>query len=183
MVSRRRFLGFGLSAAAAAVAGPGIFLRPAARAAEPGAKPRFLHIFLNGGWDSALCTDPLVGAKVGLIGSTYNAAYSDYDTHAVPGKPLVVGAGLVDALPAFAAMPTAFVNGMYVRGHRPRTGQALPAQRPPHLVAHHRLPGVGRAHGHDDRHLSAPRESGPSRSRSATPPQSSRPCRPPTCRP
>ncbi len=74
---------------------------------------RFLHIFLRGGWDSALATDPVIGDK--RTSGAYESAYLREDVHAVPGKDkLQVGSGLLPALPAFAALPTAFVNGLFV---------------------------------------------------------------------
>ena len=74
---------------------------------------RFVQFFLFGGWDSALATDPLTGSK--RSSSTYESAYLSRDLTTVTGKSnLVIGDGLAPAEPAFAAMNTAFVNGMYV---------------------------------------------------------------------
>lgn len=74
---------------------------------------RFLHIFLRGGWDSALAIDPVIGDK--RKSGAYEAAYLQEEVRAVPGKDrLQVGSGLVPAIPAFAALPTAFINGLYV---------------------------------------------------------------------
>lgn len=74
---------------------------------------RFLHIFLRGGWDSALATDPVIGDK--RKSGAYEPVYLREDVRSVPGKDrLQVGSGLLPALPAFAAMPTAFINGLYV---------------------------------------------------------------------
>lgn len=75
---------------------------------------RFLQILLAGGWDSALATDPVRGEKI-ADGQRYDNAYAGVTQHLVPGKPaLVVGQGLEPALPAFAALPTCFVNGLFV---------------------------------------------------------------------
>ncbi|HET9240339.1 MAG TPA: DUF1501 domain-containing protein [Oligoflexus sp.] len=74
---------------------------------------RFLHIFLRGGWDSTLATDPVLGEK--RNSGAYESIYLREEIRAVPGKDkLQVGSGLLPALPAFAALPTAFINGLYV---------------------------------------------------------------------
>lgn len=78
---------------------------------------RFLQIFLQGGWDSALATDPVVPGSAKQTQGFYEAAYSSLPNAAttVPGKgQLIVGPGLTAALPAFASVPTAFINGMFV---------------------------------------------------------------------
>ncbi len=75
---------------------------------------RFLQILLAGGWDSALATDPVRGDK-SADGTNYDTAYSSVNQFTVSGKSnLHVGAGLENALPAFAAVPTCFVNGLFV---------------------------------------------------------------------
>ncbi len=74
---------------------------------------RLIQIFLQGGWDSALATDPVVGSKV--TGGNYDAAYAAKTSEIVSGKAnLRVGEGFLAAIPAFISVPTAFVNGMYV---------------------------------------------------------------------
>lgn len=74
---------------------------------------RFLHIFLRGGWDSTLATDPVIGSK--KTSGAYEPLYLQEDVRTVPGKDkLHVGSGLLPALSAFAALPTAFINGIFV---------------------------------------------------------------------
>jgi hypothetical protein len=78
---------------------------------------RFLQIFLSGGWDSALATDPIIGSKASS--STYDSRYRTPSNllmpQTVPGKSnLQIGAGLAPAMQAFSAMPTAFVNGIFM---------------------------------------------------------------------
>ena len=74
---------------------------------------RFLQIFLLGGWDSALATDPIVGSK--LSSGNYESIYNSYEVTSVPDKAnLRVGIGLKPAINAFAALPSAFVNGIFV---------------------------------------------------------------------
>jgi hypothetical protein len=71
-----------------------------------------VFILLRGGWDSALGTDPIIGEK---ISGGYEPDYQSVVPVAVPGKSnLVVGAGLAAATGAFASIPTAFVNGMFM---------------------------------------------------------------------
>ncbi len=88
-----------------------------------GATPhRFLQIFLGGGWDSILATDPAVAGGAKARGGMYQPAYYQSGNSQFPGAPitvsgksnLVVGPGLAPAASAFAAVPTAFVNGIYV---------------------------------------------------------------------
>ena len=74
---------------------------------------RFIQIFLTGGWDSALGTDPVIGTKASF--GAYDPYYAAQPIKTVPGKAnLVVGGGLIPALPAFQAAPTAFVNGLWI---------------------------------------------------------------------
>ena len=74
---------------------------------------RFVQIFLNGGWDTALATDPPDQAK--LSTGTWAPFYRNLPVTRVPGKDgLRLGAGLAPAAPAFARMNTAFINGMFV---------------------------------------------------------------------
>jgi hypothetical protein len=89
--------------------------------ATAGRPKRFVLFFLAGGWDSALCTDPLVGAKA--ESETYEPVYRTLPVHPVPGKDrLVVGHGLGAAARAFAAIDTAFVNGMVTYDLAHQTG-------------------------------------------------------------
>lgn len=83
-------------------------------AAQSGAAPqRLLTIFLKGGWDSLLASDPVLGAKLGS--SAFESVYSSETVGAVTGKPqLILGSGLAALKGTFAQVPTAFVNGMYV---------------------------------------------------------------------
>ena len=76
-------------------------------------KHKFVFIFLAGGWDSALATDPIIGDK--LSSGNYQDAYNSVTTHGVNGKNnLLVGQGLQPALEIFAGINTAFINGMYI---------------------------------------------------------------------
>jgi hypothetical protein len=76
------------------------------------AVPKFLHIFLRGGWDSHLATDPVIGTKAS--GSVYAAAYQNYTVTTIQGKSnLKVGWGLEPAKQAMADVPTCFVNGLF----------------------------------------------------------------------
>ncbi len=79
-------------------------------AADP--KRRFLHIFLRGGWDSALATDPAVGSKASS--SAYSSSYQGLATFTVSGKSNLIGGwGLEPLKHAMALVPTAFVNGLF----------------------------------------------------------------------
>jgi hypothetical protein len=97
-------------------------LYPRAGYAQSGAPHRILQIFLNGGWDSILSTDPVIdGTAKASSGNFapqyYQTNHSSYvgNTETVVGKSnLIVGAGMVNAKNAFAQIPTAFVNGMFV---------------------------------------------------------------------
>ncbi|MCA2959948.1 MAG: DUF1501 domain-containing protein [Silvanigrellales bacterium] len=94
--------------------GSGFGLRNAAGATRQASRRKLLHIVVAGGWDSALATDPVTPSKSAQ--GAYDGAYgTQFGVHAVEGKPgLLVGEGFVDALPAFAALPTAFVNGIFM---------------------------------------------------------------------
>lgn len=93
---------------------------PRAQAAD--ANPhRVLQIFLNGGWDSILATDPVQSGSSKANGGKFATQYfqsglPDYvgNSVTVPGKSLILGAGMANAASAFAQLPTAFVNGMFV---------------------------------------------------------------------
>ncbi len=83
---------------------------------------RFLQITLVGGWDSALATDPVIKGKARSSGYQidYRQPQPGMEPGSVPGKPsLALGPGLVPAAAAFATIPTAFVNGIYMQvpGH------------------------------------------------------------------
>lgn len=82
---------------------------------------KFLQIFLGGGWDANLATDPVLSGSAKATSGAfwpayYNAGNASYAGApvVVPGKSLIVGPGLAPAAPAFAAAPTAFVNGLFV---------------------------------------------------------------------
>lgn len=84
-----------------------------ANAEESVSPHRFLQIFLQGGWDSALATDPIVGTKT--TSNKYDTSYKEHPVVSVPGKDkLNIGAGLSPALNAFSSLPTAFINGISV---------------------------------------------------------------------
>lgn len=72
-----------------------------------------VDVLLTGAWSSSEATDPLVGSK--RSSNAYSAELKALATAVVPGKAnLVVGAGLIDAVPTFQQYPTAFVNGLDV---------------------------------------------------------------------
>lgn len=73
---------------------------------------RFLHIFLRGGWDANLSTDPVIGSKA--ASSAYDSSYQSLSSFSVAGKSNLIGGwGLEPARQAFAAVPTAFINGLF----------------------------------------------------------------------
>ncbi|WP_176737053.1 DUF1501 domain-containing protein [Oligoflexus tunisiensis] len=75
-------------------------------------KHRFLHIFLRGGWDSALATDPAIGSKASS--AVYNSAYQGLNSFTVSAKNNLIGGwGLEPLRQALASVPTAFVNGLF----------------------------------------------------------------------
>jgi hypothetical protein len=81
--------------------------------AQPTPENKFVQIFLSGGWDSGLATDPIIGSKASSSG--YESVYKSLQSKTVPGKSrLIVGEGLMPATNAFANMPTSFVNGLFV---------------------------------------------------------------------
>ena len=108
--SRRQLFGegFGLLSAATLLPLSGLLQ------AEPSAPPkRLLTVFLKGGWDSLLATDPVLGAK--LSSPAFEAAYASEPSLAITGKPqLWIGPGLQPLKAIFASVPTAFINGMFV---------------------------------------------------------------------
>jgi uncharacterized protein (DUF1501 family) len=80
---------------------------------------RLLQIFLQGGWDSALATDPVAPGGGKALSTNYQAEYFNgtvaNPSTQVPGKSnLFVGPGLYEARTTFASVPTAFVNGIYI---------------------------------------------------------------------
>lgn len=76
------------------------------------ARRRFLHIFLRGGWDAHLGTDPAIGSKA--VSSAFHSTYQSLSTFTVAGKSNLIGGwGLEPARQAFAAVPTAFINGLF----------------------------------------------------------------------
>ncbi len=90
--------------------------------AQTGAPHRVLQIFLNGGWDSIMSTDPVLDGTAKASSGNFAPQYFQTNhgsyvgaTATVVGKSnLIVGAGMVNAKNAFAQIPTAFVNGMFV---------------------------------------------------------------------
>ncbi len=86
-----------------------------------GTKKKFLQIFLNGGWDMVLSTDPAVAGGAKALGGQYEPAYYTAGGQ-YPGAPatiagknnLIIGPGLTPAASAMASVPTAFVNGIFV---------------------------------------------------------------------
>lgn len=104
-LSRRQLLGLGLAAAL-----PGFSPPAAAQSQNP---RRLFSIFLRGGWDSHLGSDPVLGSR--LSSGNFAGAYASLATAAVSGKPqLVLGAGLLPMVDVLAEVPTAFVNGIFV---------------------------------------------------------------------
>lgn len=84
---------------------------------------RLLQIFLMGGWDGALSTDPAIGSKAVLNRydrSYWDSGYGGYlGTNATQvggsiNPDLLIGYGLLPALNAFRSLPTTFVNGMFM---------------------------------------------------------------------
>lgn len=102
----------------------GLSLRQSDVAFGQGSSPhRLLQIFLNGGWDGALSTDPATGAKAVLNRydrSYWDTGYSGYfGTNGTQGggginPDLLIGYGLLPALNAFRSLPTAFINGIFM---------------------------------------------------------------------
>jgi uncharacterized protein (DUF1501 family) len=113
---RRSFLRAGLSLGwGIGALGLGAVPFVGARSAERGrARRKLILLVVAGGWDSALATDPVTSAK--RASGNYQSAYgTTFGIHAVDGKPdLLVGEGLVEAIPAFASLPTCFVNGVFM---------------------------------------------------------------------
>jgi hypothetical protein len=88
-------------------------LRSESAQAQSGASPkRLLTVFLRGGWDSLLGSDPVIGSKT--TSNSFEAVYKTLATTTVPGKSnLILGPGLAPAASAFQRLPTAFINGLF----------------------------------------------------------------------
>lgn len=113
--TRRRLLSSAaVVLAGGAIAGPAVFARRS-RAGAPPPPRRFVQICLEGGWNSLFATDPVVGSKRGTANFESVFLSSELDPRPVAGKPaLLMGPGLFPAAGAFARMPTAFVNGLFM---------------------------------------------------------------------
>lgn len=92
------------------------------QAMAQGSTPRrFIQIFLNGGWDSILATDPVLPATAKATGGKFEPAYYTPGGQ-YPGAPvtvsgksnLVLGPGMAPAATAMAAVPSALINGIFV---------------------------------------------------------------------
>lgn len=89
---------------------------------QTGEPHRLLQIFLMGGWDSIMSTDPVLDgtpkAQSGKFAPQYyqtgHAQYVGNTANVVGKSNLLLGPGLAAASGAFAQIPTAFVNGMFV---------------------------------------------------------------------
>lgn len=116
----RRLLLKLMGASSSMLLAPALF--PCGALAQTPSKTKLLQIFLQGGWDTILATDPVRGPADPKANASYEAAYYDGGNgqfagaaQAVPGKSnLWIGPGLAPAAAAFAAVPTAFVNGLFV---------------------------------------------------------------------
>ncbi len=99
-----------------------LFPNVGGQALAAGTPKRFLQIFLGGGWDMVLATDPAVAGGAKAMGAKYQPAYYTPANSQYPGAPvtvagkpnLIVGPGMAPAASAMAAVPTAFVNGIFV---------------------------------------------------------------------
>lgn len=82
--------------------------------ADPSNVPnKVFQIFLTGGWDTALATDPVRGAKTSS--GTYASHYQNLQISRPDGKSeLYFGEGLVPAKSAFEQLNTCFVNGIHM---------------------------------------------------------------------
>lgn len=103
-IDRRQLLQntFGVYAALL-LAGTGLAVTP---------RRRFLHIFLRGGWDTHLGTDPVIGSKV--TSAAFSSIYQSLGTFTVAGKNNLIGGwGLEPLRQAMASVPTAFINGLF----------------------------------------------------------------------
>ena len=94
----------------------------ATASAQAATAHRFLQIFLSGGWDSILATDPVpLGGSKSLSGKFavqyHQPGHAEYAgaSVVVPGKSnLIAGSGISAAVSSFSQIPTAFVNGLFV---------------------------------------------------------------------
>jgi uncharacterized protein (DUF1501 family) len=80
-------------------------------------KKKLIQIFLNGGWDSIMATDPIISGSSKDLSSGYDGAYKNatYYGQQVTGKAnLFHSHGLATAAPAFQNFNCAFINGMFV---------------------------------------------------------------------
>lgn len=111
MYCRRKFLRYLQNAVGAGMVAPYLLNNKAF--ANVTSSKKILQIFLLGGWDTGLATDPIVGSKASS--STYATAYQNYKVEAVEGKGnLLLGEGLIPAKNAFSRVPTCFINGMHI---------------------------------------------------------------------
>ena len=114
-LSRRDLLGLGVLGMGALAFGVSTPWDSPARAQSATPPHRFVQINLEGGWNSAYATDPIVGSKV--ASGTYEPVLTSAELvpKAVDAKPtLVMGPGLIPAEAAFTRLRTAFVNGVYM---------------------------------------------------------------------
>lgn len=75
-------------------------------------KRKLVQIFLAGGWDTHLTTDPIVGQR--NSGGVYDNLYQTTSADQVPGKNIWLGEGLLPAAKAFSEVPTCFINGIFM---------------------------------------------------------------------
>lgn len=112
-LSRRSLLeGLGMTTLLGGLAHPFQSYLTSSASAQTAPPKKLLVVFLEGAWDSALATDPVVGSK--SSSSTYASEYGNYSTTQISGKDLIVGKGLENVAPAMANVSTAFVNGIHV---------------------------------------------------------------------
>ncbi len=92
------------------------------QAAAAGAPHKFLQIFLHGGWDANLATDPPLPGSAKALGGHYEPAYYTPAHASYPGAAqkiagknnLWLGGGLTAAAAPLGQAPVAFVHGMLV---------------------------------------------------------------------
>lgn len=110
-LSRRRF--FQLTSAASTLGLTGAWSTLGRAVQDAGSSHKLVLVMLDGGWTSHLSCDPIVGSRRET--GSFEEVYNSHDVRAPAGKDqLLTGLGFQPALPAFASMPTAFVNGMFV---------------------------------------------------------------------
>lgn len=74
---------------------------------------KVFQIFLTGGWDTALATDPVRGSKTST--QTYASHYQNLQISRPEGKSeLYFGEGLLPAKSAFERLSTCFINGIHM---------------------------------------------------------------------